>query len=107
VSTIKLREATGLADHDPDKQVPYLIFSPGAPMKSCQFITAICLNPEAVPKFEVLEGQNYLGVRMHTPDAVEELYLDLRAVRSPDTMDLHVGDWVTDAYLLHFKRAIF
>jgi len=76
-------------------------------MKSCQFITAICLNPEAVPKFEVLEGQNYLGVRMHTPDAVEELYLDLRAVRSPDTMDLHVGDWVTDAYLLHFKRAIF
>jgi hypothetical protein len=38
---------------------------------------------------------------------LEELYLDLRAVRSPDTMDLHVGDWVTDAYLLHFKRAIF
>jgi hypothetical protein len=101
-----LREDTGLADHNPDKQVPYLVFSPGAPMQSRRFITAICLNPDAVPKFEIQEEQNYLGVRMQTRDAVEELYLDLRAVHNPDTIDIHIGDWVTDAYLLHFKRKI-
>lgn len=100
-----IREDTGLADHDPDKQVPYLVFSPDGPMQSRRFITAICLNPDAVPKFEVLEQQNYLGLRIQTADAVEELYLDLRAVHSAGTIDFQVGDWVTDAYLLHFKRA--
>jgi hypothetical protein len=100
-----LREDTGLADHNPERKVPYLVFSPGAPMQSRRFITAICLNPDAVPKFEVLEDQNYLGVRMQTTDAVEELYLDLRAVRGPGTIDIQVGDWVTDAYLFHIKRA--
>ena len=35
---------------------------------------------------------------------MEELYLNLRAVRSPDTIDIHIGDWVTDAYLLQIKR---
>jgi hypothetical protein len=101
----KLREDSGLADHNPDKQVPYLVFYPDAPARSRQFITAICLNPDAMPKFEVLEGQNHLGVRIQTPEAVEEFYLDLRAVNSPDTLSIQVGDWVTDAYLLHIKRA--
>jgi hypothetical protein len=102
----KLREDTGLADHDPDKQVPYLVFSPSSPMQSRQFITVICLKPDAEPKFEILEKQNYLGVRMQTRDTLEELYLNLHAVHSPGTSDVNVGDWVTDAYLLHFKRAI-
>jgi len=101
-----LREDKGLAEHNPDKKVPYLVFSPNAQMQSAQFFTAICLNPDAVPKFEILEGQGYLGVRMRTTAAVEELYLNLRAVRSPGTQDIHVGDWVTDAYLVHFKRAL-
>lgn len=100
-----LRKDTGLAEHDPDKRVPYLVFSPAAPMQSRRFITAICLNPNVVPKFEILEEQNYLVVRMQTPGSVEEMYLNLRAVRSPDTIDLQVGDWVTDAYLLHFKSS--
>src|SRR6202012_2949385 len=85
-----LSEGTGLVAHDPDKQIPYLVFSPGAPTQSRQFITAICLNPDAVPKFEVLENQTYLGIRMQTADAVEELYLDLRAVHSAGTIDLQI-----------------
>jgi len=101
-----LREDTGLADHDPDKQVPYLVFSPGTPMPSRRFITAICLNPDAVPKFEILDEPNYLGIRMQTADSVEELYLNLRAIHSPDTIDIQIGDWVTDAYMLHFKRTL-
>lgn len=101
-----LREDMGPADHNPEKQVPYLVFSPAAPASSRQFITAICLNPDVVPEFEIIEEQNYLGVRIKTREAVEEVYLNLSAIRSPNTIDMHVGDWVTDAYLLHFKRAI-
>ena len=101
-----VHEDTGFADHDPDKQVSYLVFSPDAAAQSCRFMSAICLNPDAVPKFEILEEQNYLGVRMQTAGAVEELYLNLRAIHSPDTIDIQIGDWVTDAYLLHFTRAL-
>ena len=99
-----IREDTGLADHDPDKKVPYLVFSPDAPASSRRFVTAICLNPGAVPRFEVLEGKTYLGVRVWTPDTVEEFYLNLRAVNSPGTVSIQVADWTTDAYLLHFRR---
>jgi oligo-alginate lyase len=99
-----LREDMGLSDHNPDIEVPYLVFSPDAPMRSRQFITAICLNPDAVPKFEIQEKESYLGVRMQTSDHAEELYLNLRALRSPNTIDITVGEWVTDAYLLHFRR---
>lgn len=100
-----LSEGTGLAEHDPEWKMPYLIFSPGAPKQSRQFITAICLNPDAVPKFEIMENQTWLGVRMQTSDAVEEIYLNLRAIRGPYTIDIQVGDWVTDAYMLHLRRA--
>jgi hypothetical protein len=102
----RLREDTGLADHDPDKQVPYLVFSPTSPMQSGQFITVICLNPDTMPKFEILEEKNYLTVRMQTRGTLEELRLNLHSIHSPGTSDIEFGDWVTDAYLLHFKRAI-
>jgi hypothetical protein len=101
-----LREETGLADHNPDKKVPYLVFSPDAPVQSRQFITAICLNPQTVPKFEVLEGQDYIGVRVQTQDAVEEFYVDFRAISGPGTIGIRIGDWVTDARMLHFKREV-
>jgi oligo-alginate lyase len=101
-----LREDIGMTGHDPDKKVPYLVFSAGAQMQSVQFVTAICLNPGVVPKFEIQEDQNYLQVRMQTSDAIEELYLNLRAIRSPGTMDIRIGGWVTDAYLLHFKKTL-
>jgi hypothetical protein len=100
----RLREDTGLADHNPDKKVPYLVFSPEAPAKARQFLTVICLNPEAVPAFEVLQGPGHVGVRVRTLDAVEETYLNLHALNSPGTLSLQVGDWSTDAYLLHLKR---
>ena len=100
----KLREDMGLAEHNPDKQVPYLVFSPDTPKQSRQFVTAICLNPDACPKFEVLKGEDYLGIRMQTQEGVEELYLNLRAISTPGTISLQIGNWTTDAYLLHFKR---
>jgi hypothetical protein len=101
----RLHRDNGLAEHDPDRKVPYLVFSPPAAMSSRQFITAICLNAEAAPKFEMLEGHNYLGVRMQTDDTVEELHLNLAAMHSPNTSDMQIDDWATDAYFLHLKRA--
>jgi hypothetical protein len=102
---VTLREDIGLAVHNPEKKVSYLVFSPDAPAQSCQFITAICLNPKAMPKFEVMQEENYIGVRMQTADAVEEYYLNLRAIQTPDTISIQIEDWTTDAYLLHVKRA--
>ena len=102
--TAKIHEDTGLAVHDPDKKVPYLVFSPEVPAQSCQFITAICLNPNAMPKFELLQEDDYIGVRMRTSDAVEECYLNLRSIATPGTVGIRVGNWTTDAYLLHLKR---
>jgi hypothetical protein len=101
----KISEASGLAVHNPDKEMTYLVFSPEAPAQSCQFITAICLNPDAMPKFEVLQDEDYIGVRIRTPNAVEECYLNLRSIATPGTISIQVEDWNTDAYLLHLKRA--
>jgi putative intracellular protease/amidase len=101
----KMREDTGLADHDPDKKVTYLAFSADAPERSQQFITAVCLDTAALPKFELLQGENYIGVRVETRDAVEETYLNLHAVNSPGTLVMRIGDWSTDAYMLHLKHA--
>jgi oligo-alginate lyase len=100
----QIREEDGLADNDPKTKKPYLVFSPETPAQSCQFIAAICLNPEATPKFEVLKEKDYVGVRMQTSDAVEECYLNLRAIENPGTIRIQIEDWETDAYLLHVKR---
>ena len=102
---VKLREETGLADHHPDRKVPYLVFSAEEPDRARQFITAICLNSERLPEFEVLQEQNYLGVRVKTQTEIEEFYLDLRAISGPGSIGIRIGDWSTDAYFLHLKRA--
>ena len=102
---VQMREEVGLSSHNPDKKVPYLAFTPSTQVATSQFITAICLNPNAAPKFEILNGAGYIGVRMQTPDAVEECYLNLRAIENPGTISIQIGDWTTDAYLLHLKRA--
>jgi hypothetical protein len=98
------REEVGLADHDPDKKIPYLVFAAVAPAQVQQFLTAICLNADAAPKFEVIDEREYLGVRVGTPNALEEFYLSRRAIGTPGTQDIQIGDWTTDAYLLHLRR---
>jgi len=101
----KFCEEMGFIDHDSDKKTPYLVFSPVDRLQSCQFITAICLNPNAVPKFEVQKGAGYIGVRIKTADSLEEFYVNLNAIDNPGTVRTHISEWTTDAYLLHFKRA--
>ena len=100
----KFHEQTGLADHDPDRKIPYLAFAPEGQSQSRQFITAICLNTDAIPKFEVVKERDYLGVRVEKSGALEEIYLSLRAIGTPGTQDIQIGDWTTDSYLLHLRR---
>ena len=100
------REETGLADHDPDKKVSYLAFRPETSTKSQRFITAICLDPTAVPKFELLEGTDYVGVRAHTQHSVEEIYLNLHAINGSTGTGVTIGEWTMDAYLLHLTRPV-
>lgn len=59
-----------------------------------------------MPQFEVLQGENYVGVRTRTRDAVEETYLNLRAINGSIHMNcaVQIGEWLTDAYLLHLRR---
>lgn len=101
----KLRENTGLADHDPDRKIPYLALSPETTSQSMQFVAAICLNPHAPPKFDVIKERDYLGICIQNGAGVEELYLSLRAISTPGTQDIQIGEWTTDAYLLHLSRA--
>jgi len=102
---VNLREEMGLADHDPDRKIPYLVFSANAPAQLQQFLTAICLQADAAPKFAVVDERDYLGVRIEMPDVFEEFYLSRRAIGTPGTQDIQVDDWTTDAYLLHLRRA--
>jgi len=101
----QMHEGSGLADHDPDKKVPYLVFRPQAQARLQQFIAAIDLNPEAPAKCEVIEDPTYVGLRIQTADAVEEFYISRRAIATPGTMVIRIGEWTTDAYLLHLRRA--
>jgi oligo-alginate lyase len=101
----QMHEDSGLADHDPDKKVPYLVFRPQAQARLQQFIAAIDLNPEAAAKYEVIEDPTYVGLRIQTADAAEEFYISRRAIATPGTMVIRIGEWTTDAYLLHLRRA--
>jgi hypothetical protein len=36
---------------------------------------------------------------------VEEFYINRRAIATPGTMVIRIGEWTTDSYLLHLRRA--
>lgn len=95
----------GLADHDPDRKTPYLVFHPEGAVQTRQFITAICLNPAAMPVFDVFEDPNYLRLQITAQGVREELYLSRRSIATPGTMCIDTGEFTTDAYLLHLRRA--
>ncbi len=99
-----LKKKMGLADGDPTKKTPYLSFSHSSSEKTCQFITAICLNPDSMPQFQVYQESNYIGFKMQSGESVEEFYLNLGAIQTPGSVHLHVANYLTDAYFVHIKR---
>jgi len=92
------------------RKIPYLAFTPAKASREQKFITAIIPQPkgggEALPKLEMLSGENILGVRIHSRDRVTEAYLNLQA----DGRRMHVNSdnvidgWATDAYLMVLTR---
>jgi oligo-alginate lyase len=107
-----ITEKTGLKDHDPDTQVPYLALSPPENLSEAKFITAIiplpAANPKSVPKFDLLQGRNMIGVRVTTKDKITDVYYNLRA----DGRRMHrnsnniIDGWETDACLFALTRPV-
>lgn len=106
--TISQRE--GLADHDPDRKVPYLSFAAPEKTREAKFITAITLldqdSDTEKPVIEPMIGAEMLGVRVLSQDKQTDIYLNLRADgrrmhrNSNHTMD----GWETDAIVVAMTR---
>jgi hypothetical protein len=94
----------GLADHDPDKKIPYLVFHPDGAAQSRQFITVVCLDPSSIPLFDVADDPNYLHVRIQRQNAFEELIVSRRAMSTAGTMCINAAGFTTDAYFIHLQR---
>lgn len=98
------RQDIGLADHKPDEEVPYLVFSTNDSAKEHHLLAAICLEPAAAPKLELLEGKDYLGVRVSSLAYVEETYMNLRSKSGATGTAVSIDGWSTDAYLFQIRR---
>ncbi|MHC4750082.1 MAG: exo-alpha-sialidase [Planctomycetota bacterium] len=107
---MNILEKKGLKDHAPDMEVPYLAFSPEGTMRECKFVTAVMpIGPEGektLPKLELLESKEAIGVRVYQGGKVTDVYLNLRA----DGRKMHrnscniIDGWDTDAYLFAVTR---
>src|ERR1700727_3172174 len=84
---------TGLAEHNPDKKIPYLAFHTDGSQPIRQFITAICLNPAFTPTFTVEENPDFLHLRIAAHDATEDLYLSRRAIEPPGPVSITAGEF--------------
>jgi oligo-alginate lyase len=97
-------EETGLADHKPDEKVPYLVFTTKDSAKDQHLLAAICLNPSAAPTLELMQDKDYLGVRVSSPQHVEETYVNLRSKSGATGTAVTIDGWDTDAYMLQIRR---
>jgi hypothetical protein len=107
---IEVREEQGLADHHPEKKMPYLAFRTSESVRVQKFIIAIIPYGDAgagdLPTIQSLAGNDALGVRVQRGNAITDVYLNLQA----DGRRMHlnsnntIAGWDTDAYLLAWTR---
>ena len=107
---MNITEKKGLKDHDPDTEVTYLTLSPEGTMREAKFVTAILPigknNNNNLPRLELLQGREMIGVRIHEDKLTTDVYLNLNA----DGRKMHrnscniINGWDTDAYLLAITR---
>ncbi len=108
--SLNARQDEGLAEHDPDRKIPYLVFETSESCRVQKFITAIIPYPSEgggpLPVVQSLSGANSLGVRVQTGGAVTDAYLNLQADgrRSSENTNNVIDGWETDAYLLAWTR---
>jgi hypothetical protein len=100
----------GLADHDPDRNVPYLILSTAGASREAKFLTAVLPVPAggegSLPKVAATEGDEWIGAVIASGGKRTEVYVNLRA----DGRIMHrnsiktIAGWETDAYMLAVTR---
>jgi hypothetical protein len=103
-------EKKGLKDHEPDKEVSYLAFSPEGTMREAKFVTAIVPlqagDGSHPPRVEPLKANNAVGARFHGDGTITDVWLNLMA----DGRRMHrnsnniIDGWDTDAYLIALTR---
>lgn len=104
------REEQGLAEQQPDKQIPYLAFRTQERARVQKFITALIPHtaevPGSLPVLESLQTTEAIGLRITAGGNVTDVYLNLQA----DGRRMHlnsnntIAGWETDAYLLAWTR---
>lgn len=97
------RQEIGFAEHNPDEKVPYLVFSSESSAMQQYVIAAICLNPSAMPKIDLVESESFLNVRVTSQDYVEECYLNLHSRSGATGTAVICGQWETDASLIQLR----
>ncbi|HEX7363072.1 MAG TPA: hypothetical protein VF283_21495 [Bryobacteraceae bacterium] len=107
---LDVHEEEGLADHEPNKKVPYFSFRTQKSARVQKFITAIIphqpQNTSHLPVVEPLTDWRASGIRVRSGQNVTDVYLNLQAdgrrmnVNSNNT----IAGWETDAYLLAWTR---
>lgn len=103
---VTMRRAQGLADHKPDQPAEYVVFSTTESSRDHRLLTAICLDPANAPKLELMQGKDYLGVRVTSAAWVEETYINLRSKSGATGTALTVDGWETDASLFQLRRPV-
>ncbi|HEX2099013.1 MAG TPA: heparinase II/III family protein, partial [Candidatus Synoicihabitans sp.] len=95
--------------NQPDVERAFLRFSTPTPAREAKFLTAIVLEEagQPQPQLELLEGPDFLGVRVTQSDVVVETWLNLLADgRTAHLNSINLcGPWTTDAYLLATIRS--
>jgi hypothetical protein len=102
---VRVSEEEGLADHDPDRKVPYFSFTPPAAAREQKFITAVIPMPAGdvggSPDIAPLQGAEWIGVRIRHEGKQTDVILNLRAdgrVMHRNSI-IRANGYETDAYL--------
>jgi hypothetical protein len=95
----------GYADHQSNRKVPYLVFSPKTPSREQKFLAAILPHP-GEPAVEPLTGPDAMGIRVKQAGELTDVYLNLNADgrRMHDNSNNVIDGWETDAYLFAVTR---
>jgi hypothetical protein len=103
-------EKEGLRNHNPDRKVTYVAFSPEGKMREAKFIVALVpmrkTDATPMPRIESRTADNAIGVRIRDDKTITDVWLNLMA----DGRRMHrnsnnvIEGWDTDAYLIALTR---
>ena len=108
-TSLRVTEEMGLADHDPDRKLPYYSLATPAAVKEAKFLTAIIpMDGGEPPQVTPLEGTDMIGARIVRGSRQTDVLVNLRAdgrIMHRNSINTMSG-WTTDAYLLALTRPV-